>query len=71
MKTPLLLTLILSSLIGGSGNSHQLANAITDSLFVGKWRMIEYAGGSVNILDTISFYEDGKMDYPFETGDFT
>ena len=32
--------------------------------------MIEYAGGSVNALDTISFYENGKMDYLFETGEF-
>lgn len=33
--------------------------------------MIEYGDGSVNALDTISFYENGKMDYPFETGEFT
>ena len=33
--------------------------------------MTEYANGSVNTLDTISFYENGKMDYPFETGEFT
>ena len=38
---------------------------------VGKWEMIEYAGGNVNALDTISFYENGKMDYPSETGEFT
>ena len=42
-----------------------------DRLIVGKWQMIEYAGGSVNALDTISFYENGKMDYPFETREFT
>ena len=42
-----------------------------DSLIVGKWQMVEYAGGSVNALDTISFYDNGKMDYPFETGEFT
>lgn len=40
-------------------------------LIIGKWRMIEYGGGSVNALDTIMFYENGKMDYPFETGEFT
>lgn len=40
-------------------------------LLVGKWQMVEYAGGNVNTLDTISFYENGKMDYPFETGEFT
>ena len=33
--------------------------------------MVEYAGGNVNALDTISFYENGKMDYPSETGEFT
>ena len=33
--------------------------------------MVEHAGGSVNALDTISFYENGKMDNPFETGEFT
>ena len=33
--------------------------------------MVEYGSGSVNTLDTISFYENGKMDYPFETGEFT
>ena len=42
-----------------------------DNLIVGKWRMVEYADGSVNALDTITFYENGKMDYPFETGEFT
>lgn len=38
---------------------------------IGKWKMVEYGGGSVNALDTIMFYENGKMDYPFETGEFT
>ena len=33
--------------------------------------MVEYGGSSVNALDTISFYENGKMDYPFEAGEFT
>ena len=42
-----------------------------DNLIVGKWKIIEYRGGSVNALDTISFYENGKMDYPLETGEFT
>ena len=40
-------------------------------LIIGKWQMVEYGGGSVNALETISFYENGKMDYPFETGEFT
>lgn len=38
---------------------------------VSGWQMVEYAGGSVNTLDTITFCENGKMDYPFETGEFT
>lgn len=38
---------------------------------IGKWKMVKYGGGSVNALDTISFYKNGKMDYPFETGKFT
>ena len=57
--------------IGGCGNSHQPTDSITDSLLFGKWKMVEYADGSVNALDTISFYENGKMDYPFEAGEFT
>ena len=58
-------------LIGGCNNNLQFSNTITDSLIVGKWKMVEYGGGSVNALDTISFYENGKMNYPFETGEFT
>ncbi|RXI22781.1 MAG: hypothetical protein C7K11_09400 [Candidatus Amulumruptor caecigallinarius] len=57
--------------IGGCSNSRQPTNAITDSLIVGKWLMVEYGGGSINALDTISFYENGRMDNPFETGEFT
>ena len=53
------------------GNKQQSTNTAIDSLIVGKWKMVEYVGGSVNALDTISFYENGKMDYPFETGEFT
>ena len=40
-------------------------------LLVGKWQMVEYGSGRVNALDTISFYENDKMDYPSETGEFT
>ena len=58
-------------LIWGCNNNFQFSNTITDSLIVGKWRMIEYGRSSVNTLDTISFYENGKMDYPFEAGEFT
>lgn len=58
--------------IWGCGNDLQSTNhAIKDSLIVGKWRMEEYAGSSVKTLDTIAFYKNGKMNYPFETGEFT
>ena len=53
------------------GNKQQSTNTAIDSLIVGKWKMIKYEGGSVNALDTITFYDNGKMDYPFETGEFT
>ena len=49
------------------GNKQQSTNTAIDSLIVGKWKMVEYGGGNVNALDT----ENGKMDYPFETGEFT
>ena len=40
-------------------------------LFVGKWKMVEYAGCYVNALDTLSFYKNGKADCPPEIGEFT
>ena len=50
----------------------QLTNRIIiDSLIVGKWRMVEYAGGYVNALDTLSFNKNGKADCPPETCEFT
>ena len=59
-------------LLLGSCESHQQSanRPIIDSLIVGKWKIVEYANGSVNALDTIAFYENGKMDNPFETGEF-
>ena len=67
------ITLTLLPFMGQSCvNKHQSSNhAATDNQIVGKWQMVEYAGGSINALDTISFYDNGKMDYPFETGEFT
>lgn len=58
-------------LIWGCNNNLQFSNTIIDSLIVGKWQMVGYGSGTVNALDTITFYENGKMDYPFETGEFT
>ena len=57
--------------VGGCSNKPQSTNTIIGSLIVGKWQMVEYRSGSVNALDTITFYKNGKMDYPFETGEFT
>ena len=57
--------------VGGCNIKPQSTNTIINSLIVGKWQMVEYGGGNVNVLDTISFYENGKMDYPFEAGGFT
>lgn len=67
MGTLLILLALLIQVMCGCTNKQYSANG----LIVGKWRMIEYAGGNVNALDTISFYENGEMDYPFETGEFT
>lgn len=67
MGTLLILLALLIQVMCGCTNKQYSANG----LIVGKWRMIEYGGGSVNALDTISFYDNGKMDYPFETGEFT
>lgn len=33
--------------------------------------MVEYASDWVNSSDAIPFYENDKMDYPFETSEFT
>lgn len=66
-----LMTLTLVSIYSCNNKLKSTTQTVTDSLIVGKWRMVEYVGGSVNSSDTISFYENGKMDYPFETGEFT
>ncbi len=67
------ITLALLPIMGQScANKHQTSNhTVTNDLIVGKWQMVEYGGGSINALDAITFYENGKMDYPFETGEFT
>lgn len=66
---PLYFALLVLLLICSCDNKQQSVSI--DNLIVGKWEMKEYAGGNVNALNTISFYENGKMDYPFETGEFT
>lgn len=54
-----------------ANNQQPTKQIITDGLIVGKWQMVEYAGGSVNALDTLSFYKNGKAVCPTETGEFT
>lgn len=56
-------------LIDSCDNKRQSVS--TDNLIVGKWKMVKYAGGYVNALDTLSFYKNGKADCPPETGEFT
>lgn len=56
-------------LVCSCGNKQQSVSI--DNLIVGKWRMVEYAGGYVNTLDTLGFYKNGKADCPPETGEFT
>lgn len=65
-------TMFALLLICSCGSKPQSNNhASIDSLIVGKWKMVEYAGGYVNVLDTLSFHKNGKADCPPETGEFT
>lgn len=59
--------MLVTSLIGGCSNKQQPTN----DLIVGKWRMVEYAGGYVNALDTLSFYKNEKANCPPEIGELT
>ena len=71
MKSLLIIGITLSFFYSCK-NKQQLINyASIDSLIVGKWKMVEYAGGYVNVLDTLSFHKNGKADCPPETGEFT
>ena len=71
-QIPFYFTMFALLLIGGCGKKLQSTNcAFIDHLIVGKWRMVEYVGGSVNALDTLSFYKNGKAVCPTETGEFT
>lgn len=71
MKYVSLLYMLPLLFIGGCGNKQQFTKTAIDNLMVGKWRMVEYGGGYVNAIDTLSFYKSGKADYPPETGEFT
>ena len=65
-------TMFALLLICSCGSKPQLNNyASIDSLIVSKWKMVEYADGYVNVLDTLNFHKNGKADCPPETGEFT
>ena len=61
------LCLLILLLIGSCGNNRQSTNATIYSFIVGKWLMVEYGGGSVNALDTLCFYKNGKADCPIKS----
>ena len=68
-QIPFYFTMLTLLLIWSCDNKQQSVSI--DNLIVGKWRMVEYGGGCVNALDTLSFYKNGKADCPPETGEFT
>lgn len=68
-QMPFYLIMLVLSLIYSCENKKQSVSI--DNLIVGKWKMVEYADGYVNVLDTLSFHKNGKADCPPETGEFT
>lgn len=68
-QIPFYFTMLTLLLIWSCDNKQQ--SVPIDNLIVGKWEMVEYGGGCVNALDTLSFYKNGKADCPPETGEFT
>ncbi len=68
-QIPFYLIMLVLSLIYSCENKQQSVSF--DNLIVGKWKIVEYGGGCVNALDTLSFYKNGKADCPPETGKFT
>lgn len=68
-QIPFYFTMLTLLLIWSCDNKQQSVSI--DNLIVGKWEMVEYGGGCVNALDTLSFYKNGKADCPPETCEFT
>ena len=68
-QIPFYFTILTLLLIWSCDNKQQSVSI--DNLIVGKWEMVEYGGGCVNALDTLSFYKNGKADCPPETGEIT
>jgi len=71
VKLSLFIGVVLSLFYCCNNKQQAINHASINSLIVGKWQIIEYADGSVNALDTLSFYKNGKADCPPETGEFT
>ena len=71
MKSLLIIGITLSFFYSCKNKQQPINYASIDSLIVGKWKMVEYADGYVNVLDTLGFYKNGKADCPPETGKFT
>ena len=71
MKSLLIIGVTLSFFYSCKNKQQPINYASIDSLIVGKWKMVEYADGYVNVLDTLGFYKNGKADCPPETGEIT
>lgn len=71
MKSLFIIGITLSFFYSCKNKQQPINYASIDSLIVGKWKMVEYADGYVNVLDTLSFHKNGKADCPPETGEFT
>lgn len=71
MKSLLIIGITLSFFYSCKNKQQPINYASIDSLIVGKWKMVEYADGYVNVLDTLSFHKNGKADCPPETDEFT
>ena len=68
-QIPFYFTMLTLLLIWSCDNKQQSVSI--DNLIVGKWEIVEYGGGCVNALDTLSFCKNDKADCPPETGEFT
>lgn len=67
----LLIKEITFSFFYSCNNKQQPINyTFIDSLIVGKWQIVEYAGCNVNTLDTFSFYKNKKANSKLATNEF-
>lgn len=68
-QIPFYFTMLTLLLIWSCDNKQQSVSI--NNMIVGKWKMVEYGSGYVNVLGTHCFYKNGKVDCPPETGEFT